>query len=148
MFYELFINHLLGLYEPQPIIKLILYFGIQPTIKGIKFLRINHLSHILFFHAAKVRKILIASKYSGRNLLLFRFSFEKGINTISYRSRRRLVRKSFCLYGWHALKGQKLLAQGSALGIMAVNKAPCKGKSFKTPVNNIKFLSLQVGCIG
>ena len=37
------------------------------------------------------------------------------------------------LYGWnyqHALKGQKLLAQGSALGIKAVSKAPCKGKSF------------------
>ena len=30
----------------------------------------------------------------------------------------------------HALKGQKLPAQGIALGIMAVNKAPCKGKSF------------------
>ena len=30
----------------------------------------------------------------------------------------------------HALKGQKLLAQGNTLGIMAVNKAPCKGKSF------------------
>ena len=29
----------------------------------------------------------------------------------------------------HALKGQKLLAQGSALGIMAIGKAPCKGKS-------------------
>ena len=29
----------------------------------------------------------------------------------------------------HALKGQKLLAQGNALGIMAINKAPCKGKS-------------------
>ena len=26
----------------------------------------------------------------------------------------------------HALKGQKLLAQGSALGIMAIRKAPCK----------------------
>ena len=31
----------------------------------------------------------------------------------------------------HALKGQKLLAQGSALGIMAIRKAPCKGKSFE-----------------
>ena len=31
----------------------------------------------------------------------------------------------------HALKGQKLLAQGNALGIKAVSKAPCKGKSFK-----------------
>ena len=30
----------------------------------------------------------------------------------------------------HALKGQKLLAQGIALGIMAISKAPCKGKSF------------------
>ena len=29
----------------------------------------------------------------------------------------------------HALKGQKLLAQGIALGIIAINKAPCKGKS-------------------
>ena len=30
----------------------------------------------------------------------------------------------------HALKGQKLLAQGIALGIIAINKTPCKGKSF------------------
>ena len=30
----------------------------------------------------------------------------------------------------YALKGQKLLAQGSALGTMAIKKAPCKGKSF------------------
>ena len=40
--------------------------------------------------------------------------------------------KQFDLYGWNALKGQKLLAQGNALGIKAVSKAPCKGKSFKT----------------
>ena len=43
----------------------------------------------------------------------------------------------------HALKGQKLLAQGNALGIIAISKAPCKGKSFKTPGNNIKLLPLQ-----
>ena len=30
----------------------------------------------------------------------------------------------------YGLKAQKLLAQGIALGIMAINKAPCKGKSF------------------
>ena len=31
----------------------------------------------------------------------------------------------------HALKGQKPLAQGNALGIrVAISKAPCKGKSF------------------
>ena len=36
----------------------------------------------------------------------------------------------------HALKGQKLLAQGSALGNSCCSSAPCKGKSFK----NIRFL--------
>ena len=30
----------------------------------------------------------------------------------------------------YGLKAQKLLAQGLALGIMAISKAPCKGKSF------------------
>ena len=30
----------------------------------------------------------------------------------------------------HALKGQKLLAQGSALGIMAIRKSPCKAVSY------------------
>ena len=29
----------------------------------------------------------------------------------------------------HALKGQKFLAQGIALGMMAISKTPCKGKS-------------------
>ena len=28
----------------------------------------------------------------------------------------------------YALKGQKFLAQGIALGIIAINKTPCKGK--------------------
>ena len=28
------------------------------------------------------------------------------------------------------MKGQKLLAQGIALGMIAISKAPCKGKSF------------------
>ena len=30
----------------------------------------------------------------------------------------------------HALKGQKLLAQGIALGKIAAGNTPCKGKSF------------------
>ena len=30
----------------------------------------------------------------------------------------------------YGLKAQKLLAQGIALGIMAINKTPCKGKRF------------------
>ena len=40
------------------------------------------------------------------------------------------VGKSHNFYKQHALKGQKLLAQGNALGIRAISKAPCKGKSF------------------
>ena len=51
----------------------------------------------------------------------------------------RIFRRDFLLnfrkwfkYGLapHALKGQKLLAQGIALGITAISKTPCKGKSF------------------
>ncbi len=43
----------------------------------------------------------------------------------------------------HALKGQKLLAQGIALGIMAISKAPCKGKSFIFCLVALKLLPLQ-----
>ena len=40
----------------------------------------------------------------------------------------------------YALKAQKLLAQGIALGIIAINKTPCKGKSFKIlPNKNMKI---------
>ena len=46
------------------------------------------------------------------------------------RSRTQAKRKQ------HALKGQKLLAQGSPLGMMAISKAPCKGKSF---INGLVF---------
>ena len=30
----------------------------------------------------------------------------------------------------YGLKAQKLLAQGIALGVVAISKAPCKGKNF------------------
>ena len=43
----------------------------------------------------------------------------------------------------HALKGQKLLAQGNALGIMPISKAPCKGKSFVYYPGILKLLPLQ-----
>ena len=36
----------------------------------------------------------------------------------------------------YGLKAQKLLAQGIALGIEAVSKAPEKGKSFKAPARH------------
>ena len=42
----------------------------------------------------------------------------------------------------HALKGQKLLAQGNALGIKAISNAPCKGNSFILP-GVLKLLPLQ-----
>ena len=37
----------------------------------------------------------------------------------------------FRMWFKYGLKAQKLLAQGIALGIMAISNAPCKGKSFK-----------------
>jgi len=43
----------------------------------------------------------------------------------------------------HALKGQKLLAQGNALGIKAISKSPCKGKSFTNCPGVLKLLPLQ-----
>ena len=38
--------------------------------------------------------------------------------------------QNFRLWLKNGLKAQKLLAQGNTLGIVAVSKAPCKGKSF------------------
>ena len=44
----------------------------------------------------------------------------------------------------YGLKAQKILAQGSALGIMAMSNAPCKGKSFiNFRVSVLKLLPLQ-----
>ena len=45
----------------------------------------------------------------------------------------------------HALKGQKLLAQGNILGISAVCLAPCKGKSIVEGVTD-KILSERNIC--
>ena len=36
----------------------------------------------------------------------------------------------FRIWFKYGLKAQKLLAQGIALGMMAISKTPCKGKSF------------------
>ena len=43
----------------------------------------------------------------------------------------------------YGLKAQKLLAQGIALGIMSISKAPCKGKSFVYYPGILKLLPLQ-----
>ena len=44
----------------------------------------------------------------------------------------------------NALKGQKLLAQGNALGIKAISDAPCKGKSFKIHLINLILHSILI----
>ena len=43
----------------------------------------------------------------------------------------------------NGLKAQKLLAQGIALGIMAISKAPCKSKSLMFLPGVLKLLPLQ-----
>ena len=55
--------------------------------------------------------------FGGIFLLNFRKWFKYGLKAQKFQKQ-------------HALKGQKLLAQGIALGMMAISKAPCKGKSF------------------
>ena len=50
---------------------------------------------------------------------------------------------NFRMWIKNGLKAQKLLAQGSALGIIAINKAPCKGKSFVNCLILLKLLPLQ-----
>ena len=58
-----------------------------------------------------------------------------GVNGTLLGTHKQLKVRKFCptrpVFAPHALKGQKLLAQGNALGIMAISNAPCKGKSFK-----------------
>ena len=43
----------------------------------------------------------------------------------------------------NGLKTQKPLAQGIALGIIAISKAPCKGKSFMFCLVILKLLPFQ-----
>ena len=45
----------------------------------------------------------------------------------------------------YALKGQKLLAQGIALGNRDMSNAPCKGKSFKKNNKGLKIKSRNYG---
>ena len=77
----------------------------------------------------ELRKAQLVTSIIENILLKFRKWFKYGLKTQFQKQ--------------HALKGQKLLAQGSALGIMAVNKAPCKGKSFVNRLILLKLLPLQ-----
>ena len=50
---------------------------------------------------------------------------------------------NFRMWFKYGLKVQKLLAQGIALGMMAISKTPCKGKSFMFCLEFLKLLPLQ-----
>ena len=48
----------------------------------------------------------------------------------AHNTRKVLHKIEHCRWFRNGLKAQKLLAQGSALGTLAVSNTPCKGKSF------------------
>ena len=61
-----------------------------------------------------------------------------------YCIKHKLIKKlNFRMWFKNGLKAQKLLAQGIALGIMAISKAPCKGKSLMFLPGVLKLLPLQ-----
>ena len=80
----------------------------------------------------------ISVSFGGIFLLNFRKWFKYGLKAQKLQKQHALNQRSPAegkgkgqkLQKQHALKGQKLLAQGIALGITAISKAPCKGKSF------------------
>ena len=65
------------------------------------------------------------------------------LKTLKFRKWFKYRMKAQKFQKQHALKGQKLLAQGSALGIMAVSNAPCKGNSLINCLEFLKLLPLQ-----
>ena len=58
-------------------------------------------------------------------------------------SDRKLSDRKFRKWFKNGLKAQKILAQGIALGIIAISKAPCKGKSLNILPGFLKLLPLQ-----
>ena len=55
--------------------------------------------------------------------------------------------QNFRMWFKYGLKAQKLLAQGIALGIIAISKAPCKGDKFASIISScITLLSSNSSC--
>ncbi len=52
------------------------------------------------------------------------------LSCYAHNTRKVLHKIEHCRWFENGLKAQKLLAQGIALGTLAVSNAPCKGKSF------------------
>ena len=66
-------------------------------------------------------------------MILFRLfykKYHKSQETSLNSAFSRFKRLKFRMWFKYGLKAQKLLAQGIALGVVAISKAPCKGKSF------------------
>ena len=62
-------------------------------------------------------------------------------------SDRKLSDRKFRKWFKNGLKAQKILAQGIALGIIAISKAPCKGDKFASIISScITFLSSNSSC--
>ena len=82
-----------------------------------------------------MRKAQLVTSIIENILLKFRKWFKYGLKAQFQKQHalkgQKLLAQGFYGHKQHALKGQKLLAQGSALGIMAIRKSPCKGKSFE-----------------
>ena len=84
------------------------------------------------------------SKISNFRLFIIRSCFCSRVVSLFGSSALPLARANELTQ--HALKGQKLLAQGNALGMMAISNAPCKGKSFKIHLikkeNSLRYVKL------
>ena len=72
------------------------------------------------------KPLLLEDFFSGRGAILTPHS----LSVIGGNKRQKVKILKFRMWFKYGLKGQKLIAQGIALGIMAISKAPCKGNSF------------------
>ena len=61
----------------------------------------------------------------------FKYGLKSKHPTAARHKWQNLLAKYCYRHKQYALKGQKLQAQGNALGIMTISNAPCKGKSFE-----------------
>ena len=84
-----------------------------------------------YFKNTPYNGMLVIYLYTFRHMKMperYTFRHMKPKFRCLFRDSLRLFNSS--CFAPYALKGQKLLAQGIALGIIAISKTPCKGKSF------------------
>ena len=86
---------------------------------------------MLVIYLYTFRHMKMPEQYTFRHMKMpeqYTFRHMKPKFRCLFRDSLRLFNSS--CFAPYALKGQKLLAQGIALGIIAISKTPCKGKSF------------------